>query len=183
MKKVLIIIGSRQEANSYTLGKKLFKELQKERIPVSTIIPGNQKIYLCTGCMDCDQKGFCDFKDDMSENIRKVRESNILIFITPVRWNLLSGDLKIFMDRLNPLYASEELKGKKMIALAIGAKEKSTYSSEGAITSLGSFAESADMQLVMQDTINHCLTVDDLKEKEEAVINLIHKITSMVKTL
>ena len=183
MRKVLIIVGSRREGNCYTFGKRLMTELKKERIPVTSITPGNQKIHLCTGCMDCDQTGVCDFHDDMMENILKVKDADILIFLTPVRWNTLSGDIKIFMDRLNPLYASKELEGKKMISIVIGAKEKELYSSEGAITTLGSFAESAGIKVILHDTIDHCLNVEDLNEKEETVTKLIEKIVKRIKNI
>ena len=107
---MLIIVGSRREGNSYKLAQKIKEKLDIERIHTDLIIPGNQKIHLCTGCMDCDKDGICDFKDDMEENIKKIKGENILMFITPTRWNLLSGDLKIFIDRLNPLYSKGELK-------------------------------------------------------------------------
>ena len=113
MSKVTIIVGSRRDGNSFKLANILKEKFKKERIVSNIITPGNQKIYLCTGCMDCDVNGKCDFKDDMEENINKILESDTLIFISPTRWNLLSGDLKIFMDRLNPLYITKKLEGKK----------------------------------------------------------------------
>ena len=104
---MLIIVGSRREGNSYNLAKKIKEELEKVRIICKIITPGNQKIHLCTGCMDCDKNGVCDFTDDMKNNIDLIRQENTIMFITPTRWNLLSGDLKIFMDRLNPLYKNK----------------------------------------------------------------------------
>ena len=71
MSKVLIIVGSRREGNSFNLANKLKEELKKDRIISKIITPGNQKIYLCTGCMDCDEEGVCDFKDDMEDNIKR----------------------------------------------------------------------------------------------------------------
>ncbi len=115
MARVLFIVGSRRKGNSYHLMKRLSDALSENRISSDSIVPGNQKIYLCTGCMDCDKNGVCDFNDDMFENIERVRASEVLIFITPVRWNTLSGDLKIFIDRLNPLYSTKELKKKKLL--------------------------------------------------------------------
>ena len=117
MAKTVIILGSRREGNGQYLANKIKNRLESKRIISDIIIPGNQKIYICTGCMDCDTKGVCDFKDDMIDNIKKVENADTLIFITPTRWNLISGDLKIFMDRLNPLYTKETLKNKNMIAI------------------------------------------------------------------
>ena len=179
--KVLIIIGSRREGNSWNLANKLKEELKKDRIISKVITPGNQKIYLCTGCMDCDETGVCDFNDDMQDNIKNVLESDILIFITPTRWNTLSGDLKIFMDRLNPLYTKESLKNKKMISISIGAKGKEDYSTDGAISALGSFADSAKMKVILTHQFNHCLESDDILKNEEEIEKLVSEIKKKIK--
>lgn len=181
MARVLIIIGSRREGNSTILGKRIKEALKKERISVDIITPGNQKIYLCTGCMDCDENGVCDFKDDMVDNVAKVKESNYLIFITPTRWNLLSGDLKIFMDRLNPLYASRKLESKKMIALVVGAKKKCEYSTDGALTSLGSFADSSGMKMIYNKQFNECLEFDDILKQEDNINKMLEEIKKIIK--
>ena len=121
MSRILMIVGSRREGNSIHLAKSLKTIFDKNRISSDIIVPGNQKIYLCTGCMDCDKNGVCDFNDDMKVNIDKVNNAEVLLFITPTRWNTLSGDLKIFIDRLNPLYSEKKLKDKKMIVLVYKA--------------------------------------------------------------
>jgi len=181
MARVLIIVGSRREGNSATIGNKLKEALKKERISVDLITPGNQKIYLCTGCMDCDENGVCDFKDDMVGNVEKVKEADYLVFITPTRWNLLSGDLKIFMDRLNPLYASRKLENKKMIALVVGARKKEEYSTDGALTSLGSFADSSGMKMVYNKQFNNCLEYDDILKQEEDLTKMIEEVKKNIK--
>ena len=110
---MLIVVGSRRNGNSLKLAEKIKYELDKERIHSSIIVPGNQKIHICTGCMDCDKDGKCDFTDDMRKNINEIIKENVIMFISPTRWNLISGDLKLFMDRLNPLYSRQQLKNKK----------------------------------------------------------------------
>lgn len=181
MAKVLIIVGSRRVGNSANLANKIKEGLLNSRISCDVITPGNQKIYLCTGCMDCDQSGVCDFKDDMEDNIKKVLESDYLIFITPTRWNTLSGDLKIFMDRLNPLYSNRKLKDKKMIALVVGSKQKSAYSTDGALTSLGSFCEASKMKLVYKYEFNDCLKYNDILEQDENIKTVINSIISTIE--
>ena len=177
--KATIIVGSRREGNSYKLSQKLKESFKKNRIVSSTIVPGNQKIYLCTGCMDCDENGVCDFDDDMKQNIDKILKSDCLIFITPTRWNLLSGDIKIFMDRLNPLYTTEGLKNKKAIIIAIGSKSKEEFSTNGAISSLDSFCEKSGMNVLNKYQINNCLLSDDINEID--VDNIINSIVELLK--
>ena len=175
---MLIVVGSRREGNSYNLAKNIQQKLDLQRIHCEIIVPGNQRIHLCTGCMDCDKNGVCDFTDDMKSNIEKIKYEKHLMFITPVRWNLLSGDLKIFIDRLNPLYSTGTLKGKQLIAVAIGAKGKEKYTTEAAINSLTSFAESAGMEVILDKEFNDCLDFKDILQKETE----IHRFIEDVKT-
>ena len=68
---MLIIVGSRRNGNSLALAEYVKKELAEDRIHAEIIVPGNQRIHLCTGCMDCDESGVCDFTDDMKMEYRK----------------------------------------------------------------------------------------------------------------
>lgn len=178
---MIIIVGSRRDGNCLKLANKIKNELDKERIHTSIIVPGNQKIHICTGCMDCDKDGVCDFTDDMKQNIEEIKKDNYLMFITPTRWNLISGDMKVFIDRLNPMYSRKELKDKKMIAVSIGSKDKSLYSTEAALTSLVSFAESAQMNLILDKQFYNCLKDDDILSQEDEVNNFINNIKKKIK--
>lgn len=173
---MIIIVGSRRDGNSSKLAKKVIEALDQERIHTELIVPGNQKIHICTGCMDCDKNGVCDFTDDMKDNIDKIKNDNILMFITPTRWNLLSGDIKIFMDRLNPLYSTKGLKGKKAIVVSIGAKKNELYSTEASTTSLRSFVEAAEMDCVLTKNFGECLKEDDILSKTDELDRFIEDI-------
>lgn len=178
---MVIVVGSRRNGNSLILANKIKNELDKDRIHTSIIVPGNQKIHVCTGCMDCDKDGVCDFTDDMKQNIDSIKKDNYIMFITPTRWNLLSGDLKIFMDRLNPMYSRKELKGKNLIAVSIGSKDKSLYSTEASLTSLISFAESAGMNVILEKQFYNCLKDDDILNQENEVEKFINEVKNKIK--
>lgn len=162
---MLIIVGSRRNGNSAALANYVTSEIAKDRIHAKVITPGNQRIHICTGCMDCDKSGVCDFTDDMKENIEMMKKEDIIMFITPTRWNLLSGDMKIFMDRLNPMYARRELAGKKGIVVAIGAQPRDVYSSYEASASVRSFLESAGMACPLVWNFYDCKEAEDLLEQ------------------
>lgn len=178
---MLIIVGSRRNGNSLKLANIIKEELEKIRIHSDIIVPGNQKIHVCTGCMDCDKDGICDFTDDMKKNINLIKNDEYIMFITPVRWNLLSGDLKIFIDRLNPLYSRNELKGKKVILVSIGCKDNSLYSTEAGITSLNSFVEAAKMEVVLEKKFYNCLGESDILEQQYEIENFINKIKEKIE--
>ncbi len=177
---MLIIVGSRRNGNSLALAEYVKKELAEDRIHAEIIVPGNQRIHLCTGCMDCDESGVCDFTDDMKMDIEKIRKEDTLMFITPTRWNLLSGDLKIFMDRLNPLYSRKELVGKKGIVVAIGAKKKDMYSSKAASDSIRDFLESSGMECSLVWNFDECKEADALSDKTEELKKFMEEVRKNV---
>lgn len=178
---MLIIVGSRREGNSYNLANMIKRELESVRIPVTIITPGNQKIHLCTGCMDCDKSGVCDFTDDMKNNIDKIKQENIITFINPTRWNLVSGDIKIFMDRLNPLYSTKGLKGKKAIVVSIGAKAKDLYSTEASTMSLRNFIEASEMEFVLSKDFNECKGAEDILMHGSEIDSFIKELKTIAE--
>ncbi len=178
---MLIIVGSRRDGNSLKLANMVKETLEVSRISTEIIVPGNQLIKVCTGCMDCDKTGSCDFRDDMDENIKKIKNEDTLLFITPVRWNLLSGDLKIFIDRLNPLYSTKGLKGKKAIIVAIGSKAKDEYSTTDAIKSLRSFVEASGMECALTYEFNDCLKSTDIILQSDEVDKFLEKVKNILK--
>ncbi len=178
---MLIFVGSRRDGNSLKLANMVKKELEKERVSAEIIVPGNQLIKVCTGCMDCDKTQRCDFRDDMDDNIRKIKNEDILLFITPVRWNLLSGDLKIFIDRLNPLYSIQGLKDKKAIIVAIGSKAKDVYSTTDAVSSLRNFVDAAGMKCTLTYEFNDCLKSGDIELQEDEVNIFLEKVKTTLK--
>lgn len=177
---MLIVVGSRREGNSLALAKYIKKELERERICSKIIVPGNQRIHLCTGCMDCDKSGVCDFIDDMKCNIEAIKKENVIMFITPVRWNLLSGDIKIFMDRLNPMYTRGELVGKKGIAISIGAKKKDMYSSYASTESLRNFMESAGMECILSQNFDNCKDADEINNQHVTLENFMRELKKVI---
>lgn len=177
---MLIIVGSRRNGNCLKLANQIKNELEHERIFTEIIVPGNQKIHICTGCMDCDKKGICDFKDDMLENINKIKNHEHILFITPTRWNLISGDLKIFIDRLNPLYSTKGLKNKKIICVSIGSKNKGLYSTESSLSDLQSFAESAEMNCILNMEFYDCLQENDILNQEQKITSFINELKTKI---
>lgn len=180
MSHALIVVGSRRNGNSLKLAKDLKAELSKSRIISTIIVPGNQKIYLCTGCMDCDTNGICDFNDDMNKNINLINKNDAVIFISPTRWNTISGDLKIFMDRLNPLYTTKGLKNKKAIIIAIGGKQKEDFSTNGTIHAIDSFCESAEMEVIYKNQFNSCLFANDILKYKDKIKTMTSKIEKLL---
>lgn len=126
MAKVLAIFGSpRTNGNSALLTEAFLDEYQK-REPEARIVSKKlqgMRIQACTGCGMCKRIGNgCVLKDDMNILYPLVRGADILIYATPVYWWGISGQLKIFMDRLHALDHAV-FAGKRLVVITTGSDE------------------------------------------------------------
>ncbi|MGQ9823749.1 MAG: flavodoxin family protein [Desulfotomaculales bacterium] len=88
----------------------------------------------CRGCRDCRGKGECTISDEMqSLIIPELLQSDGFVLGTPVYFNNVSAQMKMFMDRTYCLIGL--LKNKIGGAVAVGRR----YGTEGAIAALQGF--------------------------------------------
>ena len=107
-KKVLIISSSlRAGSNSEILAHEAEKGALAAGNEVEFISLKDKNIKFCIGCMTCQETHKCVIKDDMPELMTKVRDADVIIFTTPIYYYEMSGQLKTFLDRCNPLYPQE----------------------------------------------------------------------------
>lgn len=117
MKKVLVISSSlRANSTSKTLALDMIKGL-KENNNVELIDLNTINFSFCKGCLACQSSGKCIIDDDIKNIIDKVNDCDILVFASPVYYYSVSGQLKTFLDRMNPLYISQNRKFKEVYAL------------------------------------------------------------------
>ena len=79
-------------------------------------------IHFCTCCLACQKTGKCVIHDDMNDMQEIVRTSDVLVFATPIYYYEMSGQMKTFLDRLNPLYIAD-CQFKDVYLLASAAEE------------------------------------------------------------
>jgi multimeric flavodoxin WrbA len=65
----------------------------------------DKEIKHCLGCFSCWTKtpGVCVHKDDMAELLEKLRDTDVIVYATPLYVFSVSGLMKDFMDRFIPL--------------------------------------------------------------------------------
>jgi multimeric flavodoxin WrbA len=115
--KILIISGSPRKGNTEYILNKIYESIGGKS---ELILLRNKNIKHCTGCLYCDKHKKCAIKDDMQEICKKMTESDIFILGTPNYFDNVSGLMKDFIDRTNPFYETDRLKGKKMITIVVG---------------------------------------------------------------
>ena len=108
MSKVLVITTSlRAKSNSDILAERLIAGARDAGHEVEQISLKGKTIKYCIGCFACQKTQKCIQKDDAIEIAEKVRNADTLVFVTPIYYYEMSGQMKTLLDRMNPLYSSD----------------------------------------------------------------------------
>lgn len=108
MKNVLVISSSlRPASNSEELAKAMAKGASEAGNNVEWLSLKDKNIQFCKGCLACQKTKCCVIQDDMPAMAEKVKNADVLIFATPIYYYEMSGQLKTFLDRCNPLFTSD----------------------------------------------------------------------------
>ncbi len=98
-KKVLILSSSpRKGGNSETLAAAFAKGAQEAGNQVETVVLREKRYGFCKGCLACQKLGHCVIKDDAVEIADKMHDADVLVFVTPVYYYSVSGQLKTMLD-------------------------------------------------------------------------------------
>ena len=126
MSNVLVITTSlRYRSNSDILAARLAEGIRDNGHNVEVISLKGKEIRFCLGCLACQKTQKCIQKDDASWIAEKVKEADTLVFVTPIYYYEMSGQMKTLLDRLNPLYSSD-YKFRKIYLLATAAENEET---------------------------------------------------------
>ena len=127
--KILVLMGSpRKNGNTTALAKVFIDEAEKLGNTCEAVYLYDKKIGPCLACRGCQsdwEKPACVQKDDMTEIIDKVMESDMIVFASPIYSWYCTAPTKAAMDRLvyclNKYYGGEKgpsiWKGKKVAAV------------------------------------------------------------------
>lgn len=109
MKKNVLVISSslRNGSNSELLAKAAMEGAAAAGHEVTWLSLKDKQMNFCKGCLACQNTGKCVIRDDMDNMIGQVRDADAIVFATPVYYYGMSGQLKTFLDRCNPLYISD----------------------------------------------------------------------------
>lgn len=101
MKKILALIGSpRTNGNSRIMLKHFLKGAKTNNAIIEEVDAYKININYCQGCLRCNVLRRCQIEnDDWQELSKKIIESDILVFATPVYFHHLPAPLKAIIDR------------------------------------------------------------------------------------
>lgn len=105
MKNVVIISSTpRANGNSFVLAKEFARGASDASNNVEIINLKDYDLNYCKGCFACFKIGKCVQNDGMNEIASKLIKADVIVFATPVYFYSVSGQLKVFIDRLVPVY-------------------------------------------------------------------------------
>ena len=124
MSKVLVITTSlRAKSNSDVLAERLLAGAKDAGHDVEMISLKGKTIKFCIGCLACQKTQQCVLKDDAVAIAEKVKNADTLVFVTPIYYYEMSGQMKTLLDRMNPLYPSD-YKFRKVYLLSVAAEDE-----------------------------------------------------------
>lgn len=170
--RVLAINGSPTEGNTKQLMETIIKSIGK-KVDIEYIQLSTLNINFCKGCNYCEKHNQCIQKDDMKKLIADMKNTDLFIFASPAYFENVTGCFKNFIDRTNPLWFRQVLKGKKAILLSVG--ESSLKSVMSTIEYLGVFCKDHCIKIIGQ------LGVLNKDIKSNAVLNVVGKLADKIK--
>ena len=143
-KRVLLITSSpRKNGNSTTLAMRAAEGVKAAGGVAEIAAIGNMKIAPCTACDACrrNPEAGCIIKDDMQSLYKQIKESEAVLFATPVYWFNMSAQMKLLIDRT---YATHTEKGYAFTGKDVGVlmtyEDEDVYKS-GGVNALNSFRD------------------------------------------
>lgn len=121
-KKILAILGSpRKGGNSDLLSDAFLKGAMESGHKTEKIYIQQLHLKPCMACYGCRETEVCVQKDGMAEVLEKMIESDVILLATPVYFYSMSGQMKVWIDRVLPQYT--KIKNKEFYFIATAADE------------------------------------------------------------
>lgn len=107
LEKAIMINGSphAERGITFKILQVLKEGMTSSGCEVEIVNLAKKNIRQCKGCLYCwhDNVGMCFFKDDMERLISQMLKADIIILATPIYFNNITTDMKLFLERLMPL--------------------------------------------------------------------------------
>jgi multimeric flavodoxin WrbA len=112
--KILAIHGSPRTVRSSTrrLAQFLLEGAAEAGAETEMIDLCDLRISPCTACEGCSFNGICVYEDDVPLVVGRMKDADAIVFASPVYLDNVSGQMKVFFDRLADAIHYQLLSGK-----------------------------------------------------------------------
>jgi multimeric flavodoxin WrbA len=185
---ILGISGSPNESGNTAYAVRYALEIvETEKMNARYISLAKKEIHPCIGCWKCSETRKCQFDDDMDEIIDGMQWCDGLIIGSPVYFGLITGQVKVMMDRCVVLRCSEpfEMNGKVGAGIACGAFRNGGQ--ELTLQCIHTFMLQQNMRVIndgLPYSHSGATIVGNAKDDKlgmQTVENLAHNIASMLQ--
>jgi multimeric flavodoxin WrbA len=107
MKIVAIYGSSRKNGNGAALVERAINNFADKNPEVNRYYLSEMDIKSCMGCFACRKKEMCVRKDDMSNLLQDIIESDFVIFSSPVYMYDATGSFRLMINRMYPMLGGE----------------------------------------------------------------------------
>ena len=144
MSKKIYIVSStpRKNGNSQILADEFARGAKEAGHTVISINIRELNLQFCIGCLYCQSHNECVLNDSMNSLYIDVQSADVLVFATPIYYYEMSGQLKTFLDRLNPLYPREN--SFKEVYLLATAADGAESAMDGAVKGIQGWIDCFD---------------------------------------
>jgi multimeric flavodoxin WrbA len=120
--KIIGICGSPRKGNTEWMLDTIMKRLAQKGAETELILLRKKSVGSCAGCLKCEtggkeRPGACVQKDDMTELYPKLMSADCIVLGSPVYFEMISGQLKVFIDRTCPVWT--RMGGKLLLGVAV----------------------------------------------------------------
>lgn len=136
MKKNILILSTspRKGGNSDTLADEFTRGARDAGHDAEKISLAGKTIGFCRGCLACQKTERCVIQDDVNAIVQKMLSAVVLVFATPIYFYEMSGQMKILLDRSNPLFPADY--AFREIYLLAASADENRDSMDGAVKGL-----------------------------------------------
>lgn len=174
---MLFISGSNREKNSFNI----LCDIKNDTDDLISL--SNKDIKFCLGCNACKNKldNYCVLNDYITSDVyKKIEENKKIILASPLYMSNITGLLKNMIDRLNPFYNHDLLRGKKIFLILTG---QGTYAdNEEEINAIIDYFKGIsewlnfDFEFLYYFTSGDLFEVDDVKISNDNYNSIINDI-------
>jgi len=122
MKIIGYVASPRKDGNTAYVIEQIIEKSKSKNLETEIYYASNFDISPCKGCLWCVDKDKCAIEDDMQKIYTSLKDTDVLVIGTPIYMGQMTGQAKVFMDRLYPQatprfspYYNPENVGKKLI--------------------------------------------------------------------
>lgn len=122
MKIAAINGSSRKDGRISRIVEEIIKGAKENGHECEIVYLVDLNIKDCAGCMSCQEKGACIFRDDIEKIEETIRSSDLIIWASPTHWANVSALMLRIWERLFGFLIKEQPKGTPLEQNAKGKK-------------------------------------------------------------